>query len=110
MMMRRRARASRVLGENADRERPDAVCAPDDCLARHHPSPSGGRDRGQSPQAAPKIISAEESLSRIPAVQLCYVRLAVAQPQAAATFATEILGLQHVVNRRVLSAVQARCL
>jgi len=43
-------------------------------------------------------MSAENSSSRIPAVQLCYVRLAVAQPQAAATFATEILGLQHVPN------------
>src|SRR5882672_9333143 len=44
-------------------------------------------------------MSAEKSSSRIPAVQLCYVRLAVAQPQAAATFATEILGLQHVPNK-----------
>src|SRR5882672_7726117 len=43
-------------------------------------------------------MSAENSSSRIPAVQLCYVSLAVAQPQAAATFATEILGLQHVPN------------
>ena len=34
-----------------------------------------------------------------PAIQLCYVRLAVAQPQAAATFAIEILGLQHVPNK-----------
>jgi 2,3-dihydroxy-p-cumate/2,3-dihydroxybenzoate 3,4-dioxygenase len=37
--------------------------------------------------------------SRIPAIQLCYVRLAVSQPQAAATFAAEILGLQHVPNK-----------
>jgi 2,3-dihydroxy-p-cumate/2,3-dihydroxybenzoate 3,4-dioxygenase len=44
-------------------------------------------------------MSAEKSSSRIPAVQLCYVRLAVSQPQAAATFATEILGLQHVPNK-----------
>jgi 2,3-dihydroxy-p-cumate/2,3-dihydroxybenzoate 3,4-dioxygenase len=44
-------------------------------------------------------MSAERSSSRIPAVQLCYVRLAVAQPQAAAIFATEILGLQHVPNK-----------
>jgi 2,3-dihydroxy-p-cumate/2,3-dihydroxybenzoate 3,4-dioxygenase len=44
-------------------------------------------------------MSAETSSSRIPAVQLCYVRLAVAQPQAAATFATEILGLQHVPSK-----------
>ena len=44
-------------------------------------------------------MSAEKSSSRIPAVQLCYVRLAVAQPQAAATFATEILGLQHVPSK-----------
>ncbi len=44
-------------------------------------------------------MSAENSSSRIPAVQLCYVILAVAQPQAAATFATEILGLQHVPNK-----------
>ena len=32
-------------------------------------------------------------------IQLCYVRLAVAQPQAAATFATDILGLEHVPNK-----------
>jgi 2,3-dihydroxy-p-cumate/2,3-dihydroxybenzoate 3,4-dioxygenase len=36
---------------------------------------------------------------RSPAIQLCYVRLAVSQPQAAATFATEILGLEHVPNK-----------
>jgi 2,3-dihydroxy-p-cumate/2,3-dihydroxybenzoate 3,4-dioxygenase len=42
-------------------------------------------------------MSAELS-SRSPAVQLCYVRLAVAQPQVAAAFATEVLGLQHVPN------------
>jgi 2,3-dihydroxy-p-cumate/2,3-dihydroxybenzoate 3,4-dioxygenase len=44
-------------------------------------------------------MSAEKSSSPIPAVQLCYVRLALAQPQAAATFVTEILGLQHVPNK-----------
>jgi 2,3-dihydroxy-p-cumate/2,3-dihydroxybenzoate 3,4-dioxygenase len=44
-------------------------------------------------------MSAEKASSHISAVQLCYVRLAVAQPQAAATFATEILGLQHVPNK-----------
>src|SRR5271156_3214009 len=44
-------------------------------------------------------MSVEKSSPRIPAVQLCYVRLAVTQPQAAATFATEILGLQHVPNK-----------
>jgi 2,3-dihydroxy-p-cumate/2,3-dihydroxybenzoate 3,4-dioxygenase len=44
-------------------------------------------------------MSEEKSSSRIPAVQLCYVRLAVAQPEATATFATEILGLQHVPNK-----------
>jgi 2,3-dihydroxy-p-cumate/2,3-dihydroxybenzoate 3,4-dioxygenase len=44
-------------------------------------------------------MSAEHLSSRIPAVQLCYVRLAITQPQAAATFATEILGLQHVPNK-----------
>jgi 2,3-dihydroxy-p-cumate/2,3-dihydroxybenzoate 3,4-dioxygenase len=43
-------------------------------------------------------MSAESASSR-PVVQLCYVRLAVAQPQAAATFATDILGLQHVPNK-----------
>jgi 2,3-dihydroxy-p-cumate/2,3-dihydroxybenzoate 3,4-dioxygenase len=43
-------------------------------------------------------MSAEAASSRVPLVQLCYVRLAVAEPQAAATFATEILGLQHVPN------------
>lgn len=40
-----------------------------------------------------------ELSSRGPAVQLCYVRLAVTQPQIAAAFATEILGLQHVSNK-----------
>jgi 2,3-dihydroxy-p-cumate/2,3-dihydroxybenzoate 3,4-dioxygenase len=44
-------------------------------------------------------MSAELASSRIPVVQLCYVRLAITQPQAAATFATEILGLQHVPNK-----------
>jgi len=44
-------------------------------------------------------MSAELASSRIPMVQLCYVRLAITQPQAAATFATEILGLQHVPNK-----------
>jgi 2,3-dihydroxy-p-cumate/2,3-dihydroxybenzoate 3,4-dioxygenase len=44
-------------------------------------------------------MSAEAASLRIPLVQLCYVRLAVAEPQAAATFATEILGLQHVPNK-----------
>ena len=41
----------------------------------------------------------ESMSSRNPAVQFCYVRLAVSQPQAAAAFATEILGLQHVPNK-----------
>src|SRR5271156_1358614 len=44
-------------------------------------------------------MSVEKSSPRIPAIQLCYVRLAVSQPQAAAAFATEILGLQHVPNK-----------
>jgi 2,3-dihydroxy-p-cumate/2,3-dihydroxybenzoate 3,4-dioxygenase len=44
-------------------------------------------------------MTAEPASSRIPAIQLCYVRLAVAQPQAAATFATDVLGLQHVPNK-----------
>jgi 2,3-dihydroxy-p-cumate/2,3-dihydroxybenzoate 3,4-dioxygenase len=44
-------------------------------------------------------MSAELASSRIPVVQLCYVRLAITQPQAAAIFATEILGLQHVPNK-----------
>src|SRR4051794_23235149 len=39
-----------------------------------------------------------ESLSHRPPVQLCYVRLAVNQPEVAAVFATDILGLQHVPN------------
>jgi 2,3-dihydroxy-p-cumate/2,3-dihydroxybenzoate 3,4-dioxygenase len=43
-------------------------------------------------------MTAEQSSSRSPAIQLCYVRLAVSQPQVAAAFATEILGLQHVPN------------
>lgn len=34
--------------------------------------------------------------SRGPAIQLCYVRLAMQAPEPAAAFATEILGLQHV--------------
>jgi 2,3-dihydroxy-p-cumate/2,3-dihydroxybenzoate 3,4-dioxygenase len=44
-------------------------------------------------------MSAESAPSPIPAVQLCYVRLAVAHPQAAAAFATDVLGLQHVPNK-----------
>jgi 2,3-dihydroxy-p-cumate/2,3-dihydroxybenzoate 3,4-dioxygenase len=44
-------------------------------------------------------MSAEKTSPRIPAIQLCYVRLAVSQPQATATFATEILGLEHVPNK-----------
>jgi 2,3-dihydroxy-p-cumate/2,3-dihydroxybenzoate 3,4-dioxygenase len=44
-------------------------------------------------------MSAEKSSPRRPAIQLCYVRLAISQPQAAATFATEVLGLQHVPNK-----------
>jgi 2,3-dihydroxy-p-cumate/2,3-dihydroxybenzoate 3,4-dioxygenase len=44
-------------------------------------------------------MSAEQLSSRPAAIQLCYVRLAVNQPQVAATFATEILGLQHVPNQ-----------
>jgi 2,3-dihydroxy-p-cumate/2,3-dihydroxybenzoate 3,4-dioxygenase len=44
-------------------------------------------------------METQASLPRIPIVQLCYVRLAVSQPQIAATFATEILGLQPVPNK-----------
>ena len=44
-------------------------------------------------------MSAENTSSRIPPIQLCYVRLPVSQPQIAATFATDILGLQHVPNK-----------
>ncbi len=36
-------------------------------------------------------MPAEQSSLRPPAIQLCYVRLAVTQPQVAATFATEVL-------------------
>jgi 2,3-dihydroxy-p-cumate/2,3-dihydroxybenzoate 3,4-dioxygenase len=43
-------------------------------------------------------MTAEQLSSRVPAIQLCYVRLAVTQPQVASAFATEILGLQHVPN------------
>lgn len=38
------------------------------------------------------------SLPGTSVIPLCYVRLAVSQPQVAATFATEILGLQPVAN------------
>jgi 2,3-dihydroxy-p-cumate/2,3-dihydroxybenzoate 3,4-dioxygenase len=44
-------------------------------------------------------MSAEHASLRTPVIQLCYVRLAISQPQAAATFATEILGLEHVPNK-----------
>jgi 2,3-dihydroxy-p-cumate/2,3-dihydroxybenzoate 3,4-dioxygenase len=44
-------------------------------------------------------MTAKQVPLRIPAIQLCYVRLAVVQPQVAATFITEILGLQHVPNK-----------
>jgi 2,3-dihydroxy-p-cumate/2,3-dihydroxybenzoate 3,4-dioxygenase len=43
-------------------------------------------------------MTSKQLSSRIPAIQLCYVRLAVTQPQVASAFATEILGLQHVPN------------
>ena len=43
-------------------------------------------------------MTAELSSRSHAAVQLCYVRLAVAEPQVAAAFATEVLGLQHVPN------------
>jgi 2,3-dihydroxy-p-cumate/2,3-dihydroxybenzoate 3,4-dioxygenase len=43
-------------------------------------------------------MTAEQLSSRVPAIQLCYVRLAVTQPQVASAFATEILGLPHVPN------------
>jgi 2,3-dihydroxy-p-cumate/2,3-dihydroxybenzoate 3,4-dioxygenase len=43
-------------------------------------------------------MTSKQPSSRIPAIQLCYVRLAVTQPQVASAFATEILGLQHVPN------------
>jgi len=35
-------------------------------------------------------------------IQLCYVRLAVSQPQSAAAFATEVLGLQAVPDKQAL--------
>jgi 2,3-dihydroxy-p-cumate/2,3-dihydroxybenzoate 3,4-dioxygenase len=44
-------------------------------------------------------IPGQDSPPHVPIIQLCYVRLAVSQPQAAAKFATEILGLQHVPNK-----------
>jgi len=44
-------------------------------------------------------VQGQLSPQHIPIIQLCYVRLAVSQPQAAATFASEILGLQHVPNK-----------
>jgi len=44
-------------------------------------------------------MSSEQASLRGPAVRLCYVRLAVSQLQTAATFATDILGLQHVPNK-----------
>lgn len=44
-------------------------------------------------------MSAEHASLRTPVIRLCYVRLAVSQPQTAAAFATEILGLQHVPNK-----------
>ena len=43
-------------------------------------------------------MSAKSLSPRIPAVQLCHVRLAVSQPQAAAAFVTDIVGLQRVAN------------
>jgi 2,3-dihydroxy-p-cumate/2,3-dihydroxybenzoate 3,4-dioxygenase len=40
--------------------------------------------------------------TRSPMVQLCYVRLAVRQPQPAAAFATDVLGLQPVPDKQAL--------
>ncbi|MDB5609484.1 MAG: 2,3-dihydroxy-p-cumate/2,3-dihydroxybenzoate 3,4-dioxygenase [Bradyrhizobium sp.] len=44
-------------------------------------------------------MEANQASTPTPIIQLCYVRLAVTRPQAAATFATEILGLQPVSNK-----------
>lgn len=40
-----------------------------------------------------------KSPSRPSAIQLCYVRLAISRPEAAAAFATEVLGLEHIPNK-----------
>jgi 2,3-dihydroxy-p-cumate/2,3-dihydroxybenzoate 3,4-dioxygenase len=42
------------------------------------------------------------ALPRSPLIQLCYVRLAVKQPQPAAAFATDVLGLQPVPDPQAL--------
>jgi 2,3-dihydroxy-p-cumate/2,3-dihydroxybenzoate 3,4-dioxygenase len=42
------------------------------------------------------------TLPRSPLIELCYVRLAVRQPQPAAAFATDILGLQPVPDKQAL--------
>ena len=42
------------------------------------------------------------TLPRSPLIQLCYVRLAVRQPQPAAAFATDVLGLQPVPDKHAL--------
>ena len=43
-------------------------------------------------------MMATDQFTRIPLLQLCYVRLAVQQPAAAAAFATDVLGLQRVTS------------
>lgn len=42
------------------------------------------------------------TLPRSPLIQLCYVRLAVQQPQPAAAFAADVLGLQPVPDQQAL--------
>ncbi len=42
------------------------------------------------------------TLPRTPLIQLCYVRLAVRQPQPAAAFAADVLGLQPVPDKQAL--------
>ena len=51
-----------------------------------------------------KTMNMAAPLPRSPLIQLCYVRLAVRQPQPVAAFATDVLGLQPVPAKQALLA------
>jgi 2,3-dihydroxy-p-cumate/2,3-dihydroxybenzoate 3,4-dioxygenase len=49
-----------------------------------------------------KAMNMVATLPQSPLIQLCYVRLAVRQPQPAAAFAADVLGLQPVPDKQAL--------
>src|SRR5258706_9119219 len=90
-------RGSRVLGENAYRKGSRTVRPPVKRLARHRPPAYCSFNSQKASKTAVRTMSMASP--RSPVIQLCYVRLAVQQPQAVASFATRILGLQPAPNQ-----------